>query len=431
MAKNFKKAGSTASFETVGRESSKFSQVPPIMMLRNEDIIDYPYNEEDVSNTEDIESSIRSFGFTDPIEVTDYGMEDGKYMIVSGHRRRASGVKCGITDFPCIVIHFPISEDSSYDPVADYVLMANSHRDSSKDPLLLARRYKRHKALLVAQGVRDFRKQLAERMGISVATASRLEAMSQIIPSVWEYVEADIVGMSSVVGMNQFTEEEQTEIFKIMSECSNANSYVSTEEGEEGVEKKGHISRETMKDIINGYRRGCRSWREIPKPLRDSGLPLDYDLDDDSPSPSPSSSESSFGFDSDSDFEDFDSSDDDSFAENFDNDSDLDDKEDDKIIEFGDSEDIDEKDTTQDEINLAESFFKHLKTVANDADNPDLCFDAVGIERAEEIIRYIKGVSLSLISTIRTRGIEDGLDYDKVMGLLSEIKSEVENLMEY
>ena len=51
-------------------------------------------------------SAIRENGFSDPIEVTDYGMEPDKYMIVSGHRRRCAGVKEGMTKFPCIIRHF-------------------------------------------------------------------------------------------------------------------------------------------------------------------------------------------------------------------------------------------------------------------------------------------------------------------------------------
>lgn len=421
MAKNFKKAGASASFDTVGKESSKFAQVPPIMMLANEDILDYPHNDEDTTHTEDIESSIKSFGFTDPIEVTDYGMDEGKYMIVSGHRRRAAGVRCGITEFPCIVIHLPSSDKEDYDPIADYVLMANSHRDSAKDPLLLARRYKRHKALLVAQGVKDFRKQLAERMGIAVSHASRLEAMSQLIMPLWDLVERDIVGMSAVSPLNQFSESEQEEICKIISECAAANSY-----DEDGVQRDGHVSRETMKDIIKGYKNGCRSWREIPKPLRDSGLPRDYGFDDDN-GEAPSSTNGFNGngadgytpSDDNPDYTDVDSLLDESGE--LDNDN--------PIIDFGGIEEQAEQDEEQAEIDLAERLFKHLKSTITDLDNPDLSLVAVGTERAEEILRVMKGCAINLINSIDEMGVESGIESSKISDLVKEIKEETERFV--
>lgn len=406
MAKNFNKAGQVASFSSVGKESSKFSQVPPIMMLHNEDILDYPHNDEDISDIKDIVTSIKTFGFTDPIEVTDFGMDEGKYMIVSGHRRRAAGTACGINEFPCILIKLPVSDKPNYDPIADYVLMANSQRDSGKDPLLLVRRYKRHKALLVSQGIPDFRKQLAERMGISVATASRLEAVSQLIPTALKFIEDDVVGMSSICSLNQFSETEQEEICKIISECSEAND--------------GHVSRDTMKDIINGYKNGYRSWREIPKPLRDSGIPLNTDLDN-VPDNVPVPSSSFGGGHEENEYSDDTSSDD--FS-----DDDTENDEDDGVIQFDNVEEIAEDNEEKEQIDFAESLFKHLKTVANDLNDDRLCFDAVNIERAEEIIRFMKVLSVSLIDSLWERGNEANVNYDTMESILEEIRN---HLSEY
>lgn len=407
MAKNFKKAGQTASFNTVGKESGKFSQVPPVMMLNNDDILDYPHNDEDITNIEDIVTSIKTFGFTDPIEVTDYGMDEGKYMIVSGHRRRAAGVACGVTDFPCIIINLPVSDTPNYDPIADYVLMANSHRDSGKDPLLLARRYKRHKALLVAQNVHDFRKQLAERMGISVATASRLEAVSQLIPTAWKFIENEVVGMSSICSLNQFSAQEQEEICKIVAEGAEANG--------------GHVSRDTMKDIINGYKKGCRSWREIPKPLRDSGLPLDYDVDSTPPTGSFGVGRSDTEY-SDDTYEDEIKSN--VSSEAFDS---CDDDEDDGVIEFGDVEKVAGEAEEQKQIDLAENLFKHLKTVANDLSNENLFLDAVGAERAEEIVRFMKGVSISLIHSLWEQGNSAYVKFETMEKIVDEIRESLKD----
>ena len=123
--------------KNVAKKSDEKSQILSLKIIDNENLIDYPRNNEDVTQTEDIQIAIRENGFSDPIEVTDYGMEPDKYMIVSGHRRRCAGVKEGMTKFPCIIRHFE-NEQNIY----NYVLMSNSHRDSAKDPLLYCKRYK-------------------------------------------------------------------------------------------------------------------------------------------------------------------------------------------------------------------------------------------------------------------------------------------------
>ena len=92
--------------KNVAKKSDEKSQILSLKIIDNENLIDYPRNNEDVTQTEDIQIAIRENGFSDPIEVTDYGMEPDKYMIVSGHRRRCAGVKEGMTKFPCIIRHF-------------------------------------------------------------------------------------------------------------------------------------------------------------------------------------------------------------------------------------------------------------------------------------------------------------------------------------
>ena len=102
----FDRAGSNKSFDKVGKKEAEKAKVIVIMNISNENLIDNPENGEDISFTEDLELSMKENGFTDPIEVTDFGMEEGKYMIISGHRRRSAGVKMGISVFPALVRHF-------------------------------------------------------------------------------------------------------------------------------------------------------------------------------------------------------------------------------------------------------------------------------------------------------------------------------------
>ena len=216
------------------KKSSENAGIPYIQIILDEDLINYPNNDEDLTDTADLENSIKEVGFTDPIEVLK--MDNDKYMILSGHRRRLAGVKAGLKEFPCIVIP-SLKTDNE---IHNYVLLANSHRDSSKDPLLYCKRYKMHEAYLKASGFKGAkREEIAKRLGISLTQADRYNRFNQIIAPIWELVRKESVGMSSVLLMYTLPTEEQEEIYQIFLRV---------------LEKEERINRETCELIIKKYR---------------------------------------------------------------------------------------------------------------------------------------------------------------------------------
>ena len=250
-------AGAKATLDAAKKNEIEKAQVVALQNIRNENLIDNPQNGEDISQTLDLEESMRQNGFTDPMEVTDFGMENGKYMILSGHRRRSAGVKVFGADyaFPCIVRHFQTSQE-----VQNYTLMANSQRDSAKDPCLFCARYKMHEEYLESIDFKGSkREEIAKRLGISVQQADRYKQMNRVILPIWDMVRAEEVGMSSVVAMATHSEAEQMMILGIMQDAL----------------KKGEtLTRDAMKKIIDGFRAGKKTWAEIADLPRDSGMPL-------------------------------------------------------------------------------------------------------------------------------------------------------------
>ena len=235
MAKNFGSAGSAKTIKEVAKASAEKAQVIVVKMINNNNLHDYPNNREDVTDTADLENSIKEIGFTDPIEVTSFGQNEGEYMIVSGHRRRSAGVKCGMEAFPCIVKPF-----NSQNEVENYVLLANSQRDSAKDPLLFCKRYKMHEEYLKEAGFKGkMRDEIAKRLGISTPQADRYNTMNKVILPVWDMVRDEVVGMSSVLPMASHSEDEQAEIYNIMQEA---------------LKKGVTLTRDTVKMIVEKYR---------------------------------------------------------------------------------------------------------------------------------------------------------------------------------
>lgn len=257
MAKNFGNAGSMKAVANAKKVEQEKAQVVALQNISNDNLIDNPKNGEDISFTADLEESMKQNGFTDPMEVTDFGMDNGKYMILSGHRRRMAGVKVFGKEFffPCIVRHFDNAEQ-----VQNYTLMANAQRDSAKDPCLFCARYKLHEEYLESIGFKGSkREEIAKRLGISAQQADRYNNMNKIILPVWDMVRAEIVGISSVQPMAKHTKEEQLVIYNIMQSA---------------VDKGVNLSRDTVKKIVDGFREGKTTWEEIVDMPRDSGLPL-------------------------------------------------------------------------------------------------------------------------------------------------------------
>ena len=257
MAKNFGNAGSMKAVANAKKVEQEKAQVVALQNISNNNLIDNPKNGEDISFTADLEESMKQNGFTDPMEVTDFGMDNGKYMILSGHRRRMAGVKVFGKEFffPCIVRRFDNAEQ-----VQNYTLMANAQRDSAKDPCLFCARYKLHEEYLESIGFKGSkREEIAKRLGISAQQADRYNNMNKIILPVWDMVRAEIVGISSVQPMAKHTKEEQLVIYNIMQSA---------------VDKGVNLSRDTVKKIVDGFREGKTTWEEIADMPRDSGLPL-------------------------------------------------------------------------------------------------------------------------------------------------------------
>ena len=266
MAKDFNKANSSKVFDEVAKKSDVLSQSVPSKMINETDLIDHPRNGEDVSNTADLEKSMLELGFTDPIEVTSYGVPDGKYMILSGHRRRRAAKKLGIVLIPCIIKRF----DNDFD-VYNYVLLSNNHRDSSRDPVLLLKRTVNAMAFLRDSGFKgSIREEIAARLGVSVNHADRYMAYDKIIKPVWELISEGSVAISSLVPLSKHSECEQGDIYNILME---------------GIEAGIDLTRTVCSQVIKGYRDGKKTFQDvfpIDKGVnskefiegKDSGLPL-------------------------------------------------------------------------------------------------------------------------------------------------------------
>ncbi len=257
-----KKSNAAAKSVAAAKEANKNNKTAFVKMISNDDLLDNPKNAEDVTDTADLEASIQEIGFVDPIDVTPFGAPDGKYMIVSGHRRRASGVKLGYTEFPCLIHDFQSDSD-----VENWLLFLNNYRDSSKDPLLYMRRCQAARAYLENTGFKgNLHEEISRRLGISRKTVFAYLALGKLIAPIQQLVRDDVVGMTSVQPVAQFDPVDQAQIHEIMLRAKDEMD----------------LTRALMKKICDMFAEGARTWAEISavQPHKIEREPLDESAPD-------------------------------------------------------------------------------------------------------------------------------------------------------
>ncbi len=263
MAKDFKKSKSAIA-EAKAAESILAKQYE-IKALPMNTIDAYVDNNEDVSDVKDLVSSMKDNGFTDPIEVTNYGCPEGRYMILSGHRRYAawSELHNGKQPINCIIVDASKFKDDN--DVKNYVLMANSQRDSAKDPLLFVKRYKEHEKLLIRQGFDgNIREEIANRLGLSVKQADRYKALGKLIPEIQNKIVEETIGSSSAMPIVPLSESDQRKFNKILDDA---------------LADGANLTRDYVNKMVKFFKAEIWSWEAIKAQIRQESIPVTTSID--------------------------------------------------------------------------------------------------------------------------------------------------------
>lgn len=252
MAKKFGNSKGNEIFNKVKETSDRSanSNIVTVAMLEEENLADYPENNEDISYTEDLELAIKENNFTDPLIITDFpvpGVPEGKYTIISGHRRRMAARKLGMKKLPCIIRRY-----ENVNQLKNAVLMENSQRNTDRDPLLYCKRYKMHEAYLKENGFKgSVREEIARRLGISVQQADRYNKFNKVIMPIWDLVSNGSLTMSGVQGMSTLEVEEQQLLYELFMEI---------------LDTKASLNRDECIKIVNKFKKGKTTLDELLTP---------------------------------------------------------------------------------------------------------------------------------------------------------------------
>ena len=172
---------------------------------------DHPYKVIENESMSELTDSIKEHGILNPLLVRPLEGTDGKYEIISGHRRYAAAQKLGMKKVPCTV-HF-IDRD------AGTVMMVDSN--CQRTELLPSEKAKAYKMKMEAQNRQGQRTDLTscpvgtkleEPAEDSKRQVYRYIRLTYLVPELLQYVDEGKIGMRPAVEMSYLDEEIQRDI---------------------------------------------------------------------------------------------------------------------------------------------------------------------------------------------------------------------------
>ena len=201
---------------------------------------DHPYKVIENESMIELTESIGAHGILNPLLVRPLEDSDGKYEIISGHRRFAAAQKLGMKKVPCTV-HF-IDRDAAT------VMMVDSNCQRTELlPSEKAKAYKMKMDAMAHQGQtcgpvgHKSRDEVSETE--SGRTVQRYIRLTYLVPELLQYVDDGKIGMRPAVEMSYLDEEVQRDIVDRIDESggevfpSHAQTRRIREKASEGVSR--------------------------------------------------------------------------------------------------------------------------------------------------------------------------------------------------
>lgn len=191
------------------------------LIIKLEDLVpfkDHPYKVIENESMIELTESIAEHGILNPLLVRPLEGEDGKYEIISGHRRYAAAQKLGMRKVPCTV-HF-IDRDAATVMMVDSNCQRTELLPSEKAFAYKMKMdaIKRMPGRKPAENVSPVETQkrsseiIAKEAGESRAQIDRYTRLICLVPELLQYVDEGKIGMRPAVEMSYLDEEIQRDI---------------------------------------------------------------------------------------------------------------------------------------------------------------------------------------------------------------------------
>ncbi len=262
------------------RDEAKLKRIYDIPISEIDDFPNHPYRVTDDEDMDRLVESIKERGIITPATVRQ--KEDGRYELISGHRRKRACEKAGIETLPCDVVE--MSKDE-----AIVLMVESNYQRTNILPSEKAFAYKMRLDAMNRQGKRtDLTscpvgeklsvEEISEDSGDSARQIHRYIRLTNLIPELLEYVDDGIMKMRPAVELSYIDEEGQRDVVDRIEETEVFPSHAQAirmrklfEEGNLNYDKVTEIMEEAKPNQVPKYRFSFEKLRPyIPDSYTDS-----------------------------------------------------------------------------------------------------------------------------------------------------------------
>lgn len=235
------------------RAENKLPKIFDIPLSEIDDFPDHPYRVLDDEDMQNLMESISERGIITPAMVRK--KEDGRYEMISGHRRKHASERLGLETIRCEVVE--VSRDEAI------ILMVDSNSQRSEiAPTDKGRAYKMKLDAIKRQGQRTdltsdpvgpklerSNEELAEKVGDSTTQIKRYIRLTYLVPELQEFVDKGQMKMRPAVELSYLDEETQRDIVDRIDETEAFPSHDQAIRIRKAFES-GEVSYDKVQDIM-------------------------------------------------------------------------------------------------------------------------------------------------------------------------------------
>ena len=215
------------------RDDAKREKVVDLPISEIDDFPDHPYPVEMDEEMQSTVESVKAYGVHTPVLVRP--KEDGRYEMVSGHRRKMASTLAGLDTMPCIV------RQMSHDEAIIIMVDSNLQREKVP-PSTKAKAYKMKldairrqqgertdltsATVLQRSGNKSSREIMAEKSPDSHEQIRKYIRLTELIPQVLDMVDAGKIAMRPAVELSYLPPEQQQTLLEEMTAEERTPSHI-------------------------------------------------------------------------------------------------------------------------------------------------------------------------------------------------------------
>lgn len=255
MGKDFSKSKGLNSFKKVvdlNNSTKPVGEQSEVIEVKIDNIIENERNMYHVDDVEDIKELISQYGQLEPLITYKF---DGKYKLISGHRRLKAMRELGFKKVKILITQKPENETDTLEYRQIISLNSGARKE---DYFNLAEIVKTCYDICKKENKNDFLKETAIMMGISKSAVQRYAALNNVIEPFKNLVRNGIMGITKILDISGMSEEEQYKLYDLFEEYiikngGNINNGKNSEDAE-NIDVEYKITKSEVDKLIKNFK---------------------------------------------------------------------------------------------------------------------------------------------------------------------------------